>query len=159
MEPVPTSNHPTHHRVSFRVGTTVAVLVLLAGALAFAQLQRIGRPSVQSEIVLHTVGTHVNRMNALEWEAIAMGELTIESNAEWREAREEAERALQTLIEQPGADATGQGAGEHAPEAYGDSIVREFALIRQGKTRGGGAAGRRNRGSPATTFSPTRSRT
>jgi PAS domain S-box-containing protein len=109
------------------------VLVLLAGALGFAQLQRMATRAYGLETALQTLGTHVNRMNGLEWEVIAMREQTIESEVEWREAREAAERSLQALIEQPGADAQ-VTALMSTLQAYTDSIVKEFALIEQGRT-------------------------
>ncbi len=132
MEPVPTSHHPTHHLVSFRAGTTVAVLVLLAGAIAFAQLQRAAQHAYHSETDLSALSARVNRMSALEWEAIAMREQTAESKAEWRKTREAAEGTLHTLIEQPQADATVK-ALKGSLQKFADSIEREFELIGQGR--------------------------
>ncbi len=132
MKPVPTLTHQAGRWVSLRAGTTVAVLVLLAGALAFAQLQRMAHRAYRSETVLHALGTQVSRMNGLEWEAIAIHELSIESDVEWQEAREAAEHEMHTLLEQPGAGARVK-ALESALHAYDEAIIREFTLIRLGK--------------------------
>jgi len=117
------------------------LLVLALAAFSIFQLRRYARESVQAEDRLAQLQISINRLGALEWQAIAEGRLEPSLAARVRKTRARMDSLLGDLRRSRAAAAT-LATLEVWHGEYVDALDRQFTLIAQGRIDAAQALGK-----------------
>ena len=104
MDAVPAIRPSLASRIRAGAGPTIALVILLAGALTFGQLQKMADRAYEAEIYFHSLSTQISSLGGLGWRAVATQGARPGIDKEIAVAYTQAHQSLLSLLTQPEAE-------------------------------------------------------